>query len=286
MSGGFDAQGRRILLTGATDGIGLATARRLAASGADLIAHGRNPVKLAALLNELRGAPGAISCHLADFSSLADVARLGREIREAFPTLDVVINNAGIGPGPAGEGRELSRDGNELRFQVNHLASALLSRIVAGSLAPGSRIVYVASGAQEPIDPDDPGFERGYDGFKAYCRSKLAMVMDAFDLAGAMGPAGVAVNALHPGSLLDTKLVRESFDQVWGSSDSGADAILNLALSPALEGVTGLFFNETAPAEPHPAARDPAARVWLRGETERLIGPYLTTTRVPSGTRL
>jgi NAD(P)-dependent dehydrogenase (short-subunit alcohol dehydrogenase family) len=285
VSVGLDLGGRRVLLTGATDGIGLATARRLAGMGAHLIAHGRNPEKLDALRAELDGAPGQVTCHLADFSSLAEVARMAGEIREAHPAIDAVINNAGIGPGSPGSGRELSRDGLELRLQVNHLASALLTRAITGSLDRGARVVHVASGAQEPVDPEDPCFSRDYDGFRAYCRSKLAMVMDAFDLADALRPAGVAVNALHPGSLLDTKLVRESFDQVWGAPGNGAEAILNLALSPELAGVTGQYFDEGRPTEPHPAARDPAAREWLRAETRRLIGPYLTTTRAPSPTR-
>jgi NAD(P)-dependent dehydrogenase (short-subunit alcohol dehydrogenase family) len=123
----------------------------------------------------------------------------------------VLINNAGVGAGPRGrERRELSADGHELRFQVNHLAPFLLTHLVLPILrvAAPARVVNVASIGQAPLDFDDLMLECGYDGFRAYCQSKLAMVMATFELAARLDPGEVTVNALHPGSLLDTKMVR------------------------------------------------------------------------------
>jgi NAD(P)-dependent dehydrogenase (short-subunit alcohol dehydrogenase family) len=174
----------------------------------------------------------------------------------------VLVNNAGV----AGE-RGHSADGFELTFAVNYLAHFVLTLdllpIVRG------RIVNVASGAQAPIDFDDPMPEgRRWDGMRAYSQSKLAQVMFTFELAERLGPGGPAVNALHPASLMDTKMVRRSFGRALTSVDKGAQPTLRLIVDA--EGVTGRYFEGTREAGAHPQAYDAEARRQLWELSERL----------------
>ncbi len=173
-----------VLGTDSTDGIGKRTARDLAQMGATVLLHGRSQEKGEATLQEIRDATGndKIEYYLADFSSLAEVRHPAHEVQINHETLDVLINNTGVGAGKRGEEteRELSRDGYELRFAANYLAPYLLTRLLVPALrhAAQSRVVNVASGAQSPSDFDDVKFERRrYEGFEAYAQSKLALVM-------------------------------------------------------------------------------------------------------------
>jgi NAD(P)-dependent dehydrogenase (short-subunit alcohol dehydrogenase family) len=266
-----------ILVTGATDGIGKGTAVELAWRGATVLVHGRDARRAAAARDEITTATGndRLETYMADFGSLAEVRRLAEEIKSRHDRLDVLINNAGVGAGPRGkQNRELSVDGHELRFQVNHLAPFLLTHLLLPILARAgpARVVNVASAGQAPIDFEDLMLERGYDGFRAYCRSKLAMVMATFELASRLDPHEVTVNCLHPGSLLDTKMVREGFGAPQGPVDIGIEAELHLATSPALDGVTGQYFDRTRPTRAHPQAYDAEARRKLWRLSEQLSG--------------
>ena len=177
--------------------------------------------------------------------------------------LDVLVNNAGIGAGKQGEmRRETSRDGYELRFAVNYLATFLIAELLLPLLkdsAP-SRIVNVASAGQSPINFNDPMLERGYDGMRAYSQSKLAQIMYTFELAERLEETGVTVNALHPASLMDTKMVSEWFGYTMSSVEQGAEAVERLAISSELEGVTGRYFDGKREARADPQAYDPEAR--------------------------
>jgi NAD(P)-dependent dehydrogenase (short-subunit alcohol dehydrogenase family) len=266
-----------ILVTGATDGIGLGTARELARSGATVLVHGRNPERLAATAKDIAelSPHSRIEPYLADFSSLDDVRQLADDIRKQHKKLDVLINNAGIGSGPAGaKRREVSADGHELRFQVNHLAPFLLQQLLLPLLkAAGSgRIVNVASAAQTAIDFRDVMLERSYDGSRAYAQSKLAMVMASIELSRRPEAREVTVNALHPGSLLDTKMVRESFGRAQGPVEIGIRSEMHVATSAALDGVTGQYFDRTQPARAEAQAYDDTARRRLWQISERLVG--------------
>ena len=264
-----------VLVTGSTDGIGKQTACDLAGMGATVLLHGRGRERGEATLQEIRNATGndKLEYYLADFSSLAEVRRLADEVQDNRGALDVLINNAGIGVGRRGERRrELSQDGYELRFAVNYLAPYLLTRLLLPALrrtAP-SRIVNVASGAQSPIDFGDVMLERRYDGLRAYAQSKLALVMFTFDLAEELEGEDIAVNCLHPGSLLDTKMVRETFGYTLGDVRSGADAVVYLATSEEVEGVTGKYFDQRRKARAHEQAYDGGARKNLRQLSEKL----------------
>jgi NAD(P)-dependent dehydrogenase (short-subunit alcohol dehydrogenase family) len=254
-----------VLVTGATDGLGRLVAERLAAGGAAVLLHGRDPVRGALALEEIRRSTGNERLRYcnADFSSLDEVRRLADEVEAVEERLDVLISNAGIGGGPRGDrSRALSRDGYELRFQVNYLAGFLLATALLPLLrrsAP-ARIVNVASAGQSPLDFDDVMLERGYDGRRAYGQSKLAQILFTFELAERLDPAAVTVNVLHPASLMETKMVLESFGSAWTTVEEGAEATLRLATSPDLDGVTGRYFDGLREASAHAQAYQPEAR--------------------------
>jgi NAD(P)-dependent dehydrogenase (short-subunit alcohol dehydrogenase family) len=266
-----------MLVTGATDGLGRSVAGQLAAAGATVLLHGRDPARGEQALREMRERTGndQLQFFLADFSSLEEVRRLAEEVAAEHSRLDVLINNAGIGGGPRGEReRVLSRDGHELRFQVNYLAGFLLAgrllRLLRRS-AP-ARIVNVASAGQSPLDFDDVMLERGYDGMRAYGQSKLAQIMFTFELAEQLDPDEVTVNALHPASLMNTKMVLESFGSAWTTVEEGAEATLRLATSPELDGVTGRYFDGLREARANAQAYEPEARRRLWELSEELVG--------------
>ena len=266
-----------ILVTGATDGLGKLTARDLAGAGATILLHGRDPERGEAAVREIREETrnDRLWYYLADFSSLEEVRRLADEIGTDHDRLDVLVNNAGIGAGRRGEtDRSLSRDSHELRFAVNYLAPFLLTRLLLPLVqrsAP-SRIVNVASAGQSPIHFDDVMLERGYEGMRAYAQSKLALVMFTFDLAVELEGTGVTANSLHPASLMDTKMVFETFGSASSNVREGTDATVRLAVSPELEGVTGRYFDGQREARADEQAYDPEARDRLRRLSEELNG--------------
>ena len=264
-----------ILVTGSTDGLGKSTARDLAAAGATVLLHGRDPERGEAAVREIREETGNVRLHyyVADFSSLEEVHRLADEITDDHDRLNVLVNNVGIGAGRRGEtGRDSSRDGYELRFAVNYLAPFLLTRLLLPLVrrAAPSRIVNVASAGQSPISFDDVMLERGYDGMRAYAQSKLALIMFAFDLAEELEDTSVTANSLHPASLMATKMVFETFGSASSSVREGTDAVVRLAISPELEGITGRYFDGQHEARANKQAYDPEARDRLRRLSQEL----------------
>jgi NAD(P)-dependent dehydrogenase (short-subunit alcohol dehydrogenase family) len=217
----------------------------------------------------------------ADLASLGEVRRLADEVISAHDRLDVLINNAGIGFGPPGGHKEISRDDHELRLAVNYLAPFLLTHLLLPMLrrSTPSRIVNVASIGQAPIDFDDVMLTRRYDGRQAYGQSKLALVMLTFDLAAALQGTGVTANAIHPATLMDTKMVSQAGLRPQSSVEEGADAIVHLATSPELDGVSGRFFDGRREARAHPAAYDSHKRQQLRELALELTGQSADVTR-------
>jgi NAD(P)-dependent dehydrogenase (short-subunit alcohol dehydrogenase family) len=264
------------LITGATDGLGRATARVLAANGETVLLHGRDRQRGEAALGEIHQATGngRLSLYLADFSSLAQARRLADEIEASHDRLDLLINNAGIG---GSRGRRESQDGHELCFAVNYLAPFLLTARLLPLMrrSTPARIVNVASAGQAPIDFDDLMLERHYDPLRAYRQSKLAQIMFTFDLAarlGAEGERGVTVNALHPASLMPTKMVFEMFGSPMSTLAEGTEATVRLAVAPELDGVTGRYFNGQRESRAHEQAYDSEARARLWQISEQLCG--------------
>jgi NAD(P)-dependent dehydrogenase (short-subunit alcohol dehydrogenase family) len=256
-------------------------ARDLAAEGATVLLHGRSRERAEAAVREIgeETENDGLSYYLADLSSLEDVRRLAEEVSSGHERLDVLVNNAGIGSGPSdGSRRRESKDGFELTFAVNYLSCFLLTNLLLPLLrgsAP-ARVVNVASAGQTPIDFDDVMLERGYDGWRAYAQSKLAQIMFTFSLAERLEGSGVTANALHPASLMDTKMVRESFGYTMSTVEEGAAATERLAISPDLEGVSGRYFDGQREARAKDQAYDTAARERLWTLSERLCGLALS----------
>ena len=268
----MDLKDKTILITGSTDGVGRVIAQRLGAAGARVLVHGRDAARGKATVAEIEAAGGKAEFLAADLASLAEVRRLAEAARAKTNRLDILINNAGIGT--AGAKRQLSADGYELRFAVNYLAGFLLTSELLPLLkasAP-SRVVNVASAGQQAIDFGDVMFTRSYDGVRAYCQSTLAQILFTVDLAGELKGSGVTVNALHPASYMNTTMVRQAGVTPWSSVETGADAILNLATSPDLEGRSGLYFDGQKESRADAQAYDAKARQQLRTLSLDLVG--------------
>ncbi len=251
---------QRILVTGSTDGLGRRVAAELAARGARVLVHGRDAGKVEDVAQEVGAEAGLV----ADLAELEQVRRLAREAGE----LDTLVNNAGV---IEPERRE-SADGHELTFAVNYLSHFLLTLLVLPELREPARIVNVSSIGQAPLDFDDLMLERGYDGYTAYAKSKLAQVLFTMSLAERLADRDVTVNALHPATLMDTKMVLERMGRAQSSVEEGVEAVLRLVADPELDGVSGRFFDGTRESAPNGQAHDPDARRRLWEESERLTG--------------
>lgn len=263
-----------ILITGATDGIGKLTATELAAKNTDatILVHGRNKVKLDEVITAIKRHSGNehIEGYVADFSSLAEVRRLANDILSKHDSINILINNAGAGFAAPRYGK----DGLETRFTVNYLAPFLLTNLLLPAIkkAAPSRIVNVSSAGQSAVNFDDVMLEKNFDGVTAYTQSKLAFIMFTFDLAEQLKNDNVTVNALHPGTYLDTNMVNEAGIQPLGTAQSGADAEIYLATSEDLKNVTGKYFNVKNEARAHTQAYNADARKKLKELTLKLTG--------------
>ncbi|MGI5359637.1 SDR family NAD(P)-dependent oxidoreductase [Streptomyces sp. CA-252508] len=266
---------RTVLITGATQGLGRGLALDLAERGHTLLLHGRDRGRLETVAAEVaRRAPGAtVRTYLADLADLDQVHAMAARVRAAEPRLDGLVNNAVAGGGSEPLRREFSRQGHELRFAVNHLASFALVRDLLPLLTASApaRVVNVASIGQETVDFDDVMLEHGYEGLRAYCRSKLAMIMATFELAAELDGTGVTVNALHPAHLMDTEGVRAYGLTPVVAVDEGVRPTVRLLLDPDLASVTGRYFDRFTDARAHDQAYDPEARARLVRLTDELL---------------
>jgi NAD(P)-dependent dehydrogenase (short-subunit alcohol dehydrogenase family) len=249
---------RTILITGATDGLGLAVAHQLAGAGNRVIVHGRRADRLQEVADEILAQTGRRpDTATADLSSLEQVRGLAVQVGELTDSLQVLINNAGIGTGePDGRHRSTSADGYELRLAVNYLAPFDLTLRLLPLLQAGgaSRIVNVASDGQEPIRFDDIMLTEDYSGYQAYCQSKLALVAFGFSLSRVLDR--VTVNSLHPGSYMPTKMVLADGADVVDSLVGGVDAVSELATADLFADVTGRYFERVRESRAHEAAYD------------------------------
>lgn len=242
---------KTILITGATDGIGLLTAKLLAQEGHHILLHGRSADRLKAAALEVGGAPE--TC-LADLSRLEEVRALADAVRAAHDRLDVLINNAGVLRTPEPQ----TPEGLDMRFVVNTLAPDVLTRRLLPVIPPEGRVVNLSSAAQAPVDVQAMRGRRRLDDMAAYAQSKLALTIWSQEMARAHpdGPAFIAVN---PGSLLASKMVREGFGVAGKDPAIGAEILRRAALSEEFAGASGRYFDNDSGrfAAPHPAARDP-----------------------------
>ena len=267
--------GKTVLITGSTDGVGRYVATRLAAAGAKVLVHGRDAARAKMLMDEIKRAGGVEPAfYPADLSSLAETRRLAEAVLADHGRLDVFISNAGIGSQNEGPARQTSKDGHELRFAVNYLAGFLLARLLLPLLrasAP-SRVVNVASLGQHPIDFDDVMIASGYSGSRAYAQSKLSQIMFTIDLAEELKGSGVTVNSLHPATYMNTTMVRAGGITPISTVEQGGEAILHLVTGDDVANKSGLFFNGMDEARANPQAYDAGARKRLRTLSLELAG--------------
>jgi NAD(P)-dependent dehydrogenase (short-subunit alcohol dehydrogenase family) len=268
------SNGKTALITGSTDGVGRLVAERLAAGGWRVLVHGRDRKRGEALVAEIKAAGGNAEFLPADLASIAEVRRLAEAVQTTTPRLDLLINNAGLGSGAARTERRLRADGHELLFAVNYLSGFLLTRLVLPLLSKSApaRIVNVSSLGQQAIDFDDVMLVHGYSGSRAYCQSKLAQILFTVDLARELAGSDVTVNTLHPATYMNTTMVRQSGVTPISSVEQGAEAILKLAVSPELEGKSGLYFNGLREARADAQAYDADARQKLKALSVQLTG--------------
>ncbi len=268
--------GKVVLITGGTGGIGKATAIGLAALGAHVAITGRDPGRVEGAALEIRRATGnpRVDAFAADLSSQAEVRRLAAQVLDAYPYVDVLINNVG----GFWATRHVTADGLEHTFALNHLAAFLLTDLLLDRLKASApaRVVTVSSGAQAmgAIDFRDLQGERAYDGQTAYNQSKLASVMFTYELARRLEGTGVTATVLHPGVVNtgfgaeDPSRIFKLLVPLWRpfmkTPQQGAATSIYLASSPGVEGVTGKYFAKGRSRASNKASydHDTASRLW------------------------
>ena len=256
------------LVTGSTSGLGRELAFRLSDMGMFVIVHGRNQERGMEVVTEIenRGNGGA-RLYVADFASIDQIRSLGEFVLNNYDRLDILINNAGIGSSP--NERLVSEDGHELRFQVNYLSHFLLTDMLLPFLreASTSRIVNVASGAQQAIDFDDVMIENNFSGGRAYAQSKLAQILFTVELANRLENTEILVNALHPATYMDTNMVRSLGATPRATVGEGADAVMQLITEDI---GSGGYFNGKRSARASRQTYDEEARADLWSLSEEL----------------
>ena len=262
---------KKILITGATDGIGLASAKDFVLQGHDLLIHGRNPQKLKKTKAELEqlAQDNSIEIYEADFSHLNEVRKLAEEVKEKHQDLDILINNAGIFKTP----QTRTKEGFDIRFVVNTFAPYLLTKKLLPLLSSKSRIINLSSAAQASVDLQALAGLYSLEDMPAYAQSKLALTMLSFSQAEDFGRKGPSVIALNPGSLLATKMVKESFNTAGSDISKGSKIILKSALSAEFADASGKYFDNDSGrfATPHLDALNPQKCQDLRLKIEEII---------------
>ena len=273
-----------VLITGATSGIGKATALGLAGMGAHVAITGRDRERTEGAAREIRAVGGGeVDVFVADLSSQAEVRRLADEVLQRLPRLDVLINNVG----GYWDNRHVTADGLERTFALNHLAPFLLTKLLLDRLKQSSpaRVVTVSSNAQRigRIDFDDLQGETSYSGSRAYDQSKLANLLFSYELARRLQGDGVTANALHPGVVSTSfgaedpgwiqRLVVPFFRPLMKTPAQGAATSIHLASSPELENVTGLYFVNSKPKNSSERSHDLSAATRLWKVSDELVSP-------------
>lgn len=271
------------LVTGANSGMGMASARMLARKGyfvLMLVRSEKRGKEAFKMLNEEQ--PGSFQLILCDLSDLQSVRKAASFIGETYEKIDVMLNNAGV----ITTQRELTKEGLEMQFSVNHVGHFLLTMLLLQKLQKGSRIIQVASGAHKwgDIHFEDLSLEKRFQPFKAYGQSKLANVLFAKELSKKLAPYGITVNSCHPGAVATnmgvnretgfgrgiTKLLKPFFR----SPEEGASTAVYLATDPSVEGITGEYLYNGKPGKVSRKARDEELSQKLFQWTEDFTGVF------------
>lgn len=232
---------KTIFITGSTDGIGKITATRFAAEGHEVFVHGRNQIKLVDTIKEIKSATGNdnVRGYVSDFSDLSSVQEMVNSICQEVSKIDVLINNAGIFK----SAQSRTTKGYDIRFAVNYLAPYVLTKGLHPVLEKGSttRIINLSSAAQAPVSLDALRGNIELSAQEAYAQSKLALTMWSFHLAKSY--SDMVVIAVNPGSLLNTKMVKEAYGNHWSPAEKGSNILFDLATSEEYQNSTGQYFD-------------------------------------------
>lgn len=263
---------KNILITGSTDGIGKLVAIKLASEGNAVYVHGRSEEKLNATISEIKSKSNNnnnIGGFVADLSDLNAVKKMAEEVKAQLSHIDILINNAGVFKALF----SVNRNGLDLRFVVNYLAPYLLTNEILPLFKKGtdSRIINLSSAAQSAVSYDAVVGKKEVSINESYAISKLALTMWSFHLAKEL--EDIAVIAVNPGSLLNTKMANEAYGQHWSPAEKGSDILYDLAVSEDHKGITGKYFDNdnNVYANAHPDAYDEEAINELIKFTEKLI---------------
>lgn len=246
------SDGKTVLITGSTDGIGLLTARWLLEAGCEVILHGRSQAKLDAALTDL-GSDRVSGC-LADLSTLAGAKQLAADVLASGTLLDVLINNAGVLSAPQAQ----TTDGLDVRFAVNTLAPYILTKRLMNLLGPEGRVINVSSAAQSPVSLAALSDPPSLPDMAAYAQSKLALIQWTNALARQPKSQRPMLVSVNPGSLLGTKMVKEGFNMAGKDVGIGAQVLAELALTISPEDADGAYYDNDIGrfGTPHPHALD------------------------------
>jgi retinol dehydrogenase-12 len=270
-----------VLITGATNGIGKAAAWRLTRMGAHMVIVGRNASKTADVARELRAQSGnrQVDMIVSDLSLLSGIRRAADTFRERYDRLDVLVNNVGA----LFMRRQLTADGLEATFALNHLSYFLLTNLLLEPLraSDGARVISVSSDAHRSargMDFEDLQGERSYNGFRAYAQSKLANILFSSELARRLEGSGMTSNSVHPGFVNSgfgknndgpLMLLFRVFSPLVGRTpEQGAQTVVHLASAPDVAGISGQYFVDMKAVSPSSAAQDSqqAGRLWAVSE--------------------
>ncbi|MEM6998996.1 MAG: SDR family NAD(P)-dependent oxidoreductase [Pseudomonadota bacterium] len=247
---------KKILITGSTDGIGLATAEMLLAKGHHVLLHGRNKEKLEQKEKTLAASikDGSIESYIADLSDLSDVMNLAKAIRAKHEDLDVLINNAGI----LKTSSPITKDGLDVRFVVNTIAPYLLTQQLLPIIGAKGRVINLSSAAQASINFNALTGQKQLTDMEAYAQSKLALTSWSRSMSLSLTNNGPMIVAVNPGSLLASKMVQEGFGVAGSDISKGADILVRAALSDEFANATGKYFDNDAEefSAPHADALD------------------------------
>jgi NAD(P)-dependent dehydrogenase (short-subunit alcohol dehydrogenase family) len=276
-----------MIVTGATNGIGLVTAHELARTGATVVLVGRDHKRIESAFAQIRAElpDSKLDSFVADLSRISEIQLLAQHINQNFQRVDVLINNAGA----FFPSRQLSADGIEMTFALNHMAPFVLTNLLLNLMRASAptRIINVSSAAHQGavMDFDDFQFANRYSGWKAYAQSKLANLLFTYELADRLQDADITVNALHPG-FVKTGFAHGNpslFTTFFGalqkyfavSPEHGAQTSIHLATSPAVNNITGRYFVNKQPVASSRVSYDYTARRKLWDLSSKLMNDHL-----------
>ena len=262
---------KTILITGATDGIGLETAKMMAPDGHTLLLHGRNPEKLKSVAEAVSNISGAgdVKTYRADLAILSEVKAFADAVKSDVQSLDVLVNNAGVFK----MSDSVTKEGYDARFIVNVAAPYQLTKALLPVLGSDSRVVNLSSAAQSPVDLEGFLNKEIFSDSNAYAQSKLAITMWSFEMAKQLGANGPMIVAVNPASFLGSKMVKEAYGREGNDLSIGADILTRAALSDEFANASGKYYdNDHGSFEnPHPDALDVTKNKRLIDALERLI---------------